>query len=110
MKKEFDAKKRPINEAMQTLADVMLIKLNQRGAQNSKCKGLGTAYKSETLTVGCDDREKFLDYVREHAAWDLLTTNVAKDALKEVIKLTGRPPDGITVKPKIEVRFRRGND
>jgi hypothetical protein len=97
----------PYHENLAALAGYMLLRLNRRGADNTKVKDVGTAYKSTTTSATCVDRDKFLKYVRDHEAWDLLTTHVAKDAALDVREKTGQPPDGVTMSVEVSVRFRK---
>src|SRR5215472_5429172 len=98
----------PLHENMQALADYMLLRLNRRGANNSKVKDVGTAYKAVAVNATCVDRDAFLRYVRDHKAWDLLTTHVAKDAAQSIIETTGQPPSGVTMTSQVSCRFRKG--
>jgi len=97
----------PLHENMQALADYMLLRLNRRGADNTKVIDVGTAYRSTNTSATCVDRDKFLKYVRDHKAWDLLTTHVAKDAALAIREKTGQPPDGVNMVVDVSVRFRK---
>ncbi len=104
---KHEAQLKPFNEAMAKLADLMLARLNERGADNTKTP-VGTAYKSRQVSCTMADRDAFLNYVQEHAAWSLVTNHVSKEAVSEIIDLTGSPPPGVSYEARVVVNFRKG--
>lgn len=104
---ECEAKLAPIKSAMEVLEQVMLKRLNDRKANNTKT-AVGTAYKTIAVSATMGDRDLFLNYVRDHGAWSLLTNHVSKEEVKAVMELTGSPPPGVNVTVVTKVNFKKG--
>jgi hypothetical protein len=70
----------------------------------------GTAYFTEFMSVSTVDRSALFDYVKSHGAFDLLTSAVAKDQVREFMSShDGQQPPGVNVTFVKKVNFRRGN-
>lgn len=98
---------KPYNEAMETIEGVLLQHLNENNEQSIKTEW-GTAYKSTTMSAKVASPEDFFNYVREADAFQLLTSAVSKDAVKEHMEEhQGQPPPGVDVTYFTKVNFRR---
>jgi hypothetical protein len=97
----------PYDNGMAAIADAMLQRLNERSAASSKTEA-GTAYKKLSASATVEDRDAFLDYVRKHDAWGLLTNHVSKEQVEAIIETTGSPPSGVKTSSVIKVHFRKG--
>lgn len=98
---------KPYNEAMETIEGIVLQHLNENSEQSIKTEW-GTAYKSTTMSAKVASPEDFFNYVREADAFQLLTSAVSKDAVKEHMEEhQGTPPPGIDVTYFTKVNFRR---
>ena len=95
------------NAHMTAIAQLMLMRLNERGANNTKTDA-GTAYKKRSVSATVDNRDKFLNYVIEHSAWALLTNHVSKEQVEAIVELTGSPPDGVKISEAVVVNFKKG--
>ena len=102
-RKQEDAR---IDLAMETLENMMLARLNERGAQNTKTES-GTAYKKTTAKCTVTDFDLLLNYIRDHGAWSLLTKHVSKEEVKTIVDLTRSPPPGVDWQPITKVYFNK---
>ena len=70
----------------------------------------GTAYFTEVMSVSTVDRSALFDYVKANGAYDLLTSAVAKDQVREFMQShDGSQPPGVNVTFVRKVNFRHGN-
>jgi hypothetical protein len=107
MKKEYEAKVKPLNEFMQVIASKMLGDMHDSGQKSLKTDR-GTAFIKESTFVGVSDWEAALNYIRENEAYDLLTKAVNKTAVKEYLEEhEDIPPPGVNITLKNEVQFRK---
>jgi len=107
MKKEYEAKVKPLNEFMQVIAAKMLGDMHDSGQKSLKTDR-GTAFIKESTFVGVSDWEAALNYIRENEAYDLLTKAVNKTAVKEYLEEhEDIPPPGVNITLKNEVQFRK---
>ena len=100
--KEQDAAMKPYKEAMATIKNFLLLKLDEQGETSVKTKS-GTAYVSSGFTPKVSDRGVLLDHVREHEHWDLLDIGVLLDPVKEFLDKSGG-------KAPLESRSKHGED
>lgn len=107
LKKLHDKALEPYDQNMAAIELAMLKRLNDRNAQNSKTDA-GTAFKKLSTSATVKDRDAFLNYIRDHGAWDLLTNHVSKESVEAILELTGSPPDGVETTNVIKVQFRKG--
>lgn len=96
----------PYTVNMALIEQEMNRRLTARGAENTKTEA-GTAYKQTLASVKVLDRQEWLNYVQDHAAWHLLTNHVNKKEIEEVIEVTGGIPPGLEVSRIVKVNFRR---
>jgi histidinol dehydrogenase len=91
--------------ALQGAADMLMKQTGQKALSTEH----GTAYYSHTLSVTCEDPQKFLDFVFQHGARQFLTSHVAKEAVQTYMDGPGQghPPPGVKVTPFISVNFRK---
>lgn len=99
----------PYSKGMETIENVFLARLNERGADNTKTEH-GTAYKSKLMNVKVVDRNALLDFCIDN--WDkigsdLLQVGATKDAVKQWIEATNEPPPGIEVSHYININIRK---
>jgi hypothetical protein len=116
LKDEYTAKVKPYQDGMAKMEEILLARLIERGAENTKTDA-GTAYKSNLLTVKVADREKFIDFIMSTWTDDagqpsvgqtMLLAQPQKDAVKEFIERSGgHPPPGLEVSYYTNVNIRR---
>jgi hypothetical protein len=103
----------PFEEAKKTIEAVMLARLNERHAKNSRTE-YGTFYKEDIMSTKVVDKVKFLDHVfalRSNgamSAYDLLTQAVSKDSIATYIEASGgHPPPGVEVEYFVKIKVRK---
>lgn len=97
---------KPYKVGMETIANAMLARLNEQDTQSVKTTS-GTAYISTVVSAKVIDRDAFINYVMLHKAYGLLTSNVAKDAVKDFIEENGANPPGVETTQLAKCLFRR---
>ena len=102
-----DEEDKPYDAAMQMLEGAIAIHLREHNEQSVKTEW-GTAYQSTTLSCRVTDKETLFNFVRESDNFQLLSGNVAKDAVREYAdEHQGAYPPGIDVAFVTKVNFRR---
>lgn len=109
LKEEHEQALAPYKEGMTTIENVLLERLNERGADSTKTDA-GTAYKSEIMTPKVTDRDAVLHYCVDH--WsdfgsDMLQISVTKDAIKKFIQSENSPPPGVEVSYFTRINVRK---
>ena len=104
--KAHEERMKPYADAMQALEGAADLLMKQTG-QKALSTQHGTAYYSNGLSVSCEDRDVFLDFVFSHNARQFLTTHVAKEAVQAYMEPEGQIPPGLKVQPVIKVNFRK---
>ena len=85
IKKEMTERVRDVEVFMDRIEGRLLELLLESGQDSAKTK-FGTAYKSPKTSARVADWNALIEYVKRHEAYDLLTKNVAKDAVMSRIK------------------------
>ena len=76
---------------IELLENLLGEEINRLGGQSIRT-AYGTAFRTTVTSFRCTDREAWLDWVFTNNQRDLLTANVAKDAVKEYADSNGLPP------------------
>lgn len=94
------------NEVLKTIEVSLLAKMNEVGTDSFKGAS-GTAFKSERSTAVVEDREAFLNFVRDNGAWDLLEARAGKTAVDAYTEEHGEYPPGVNMNRAITINVRR---
>ncbi|NBQ13221.1 MAG: hypothetical protein EBU31_01075 [Proteobacteria bacterium] len=105
-KKEQTKANAPITAMMHTISNVLLERLNDRGAINTRTEN-GTAYVSQDVSVTVRGWSETLPFIREHDLWELLEARVNKSAALEVMAERGTDIPGVVVRRENVVHIRR---
>lgn len=106
IKKEHIAALAPYREMMATLENVMLARLIERGATNTRTNA-GTAYVKEDVTVTVRGWSETLAFIQANELWELLEARVSKTAALEIAKERGEDIPGVVVRRENGVNIRR---
>lgn len=108
----FDARMKPLRDGMELIENVFLARFNERKSDNSKVKGVGTAYRSNVMSVKIVDRDKFMQCCFDN--WttfgsDMLQISATKGEVSNFIKNDPNkaPPPGLDVSYKTNINIRR---
>jgi RNAse (barnase) inhibitor barstar len=104
IKQDYETAVRPYNEAMEKLSNVLSVYM---GSAQSVRTEVGTAYRTETVSVKVEDRESWFAFVQENQLWDALTTHVEKEPIKKWMDEhggTGPPGVALTYIKSVNVR------
>jgi len=102
----YAAKIKPYKDAMALIEQIMLEHLNANGAQNLKCEA-GTAYKKPYLSAKVDNRDRFLEFIKENNRWEFLDARVLKEPVREYLDIHQAAPPGVATETGIKVHIRR---
>ena len=86
--KGFDELVKPYKETIEYNENILGAEINRLGGQSIKTV-YGTAYRTTVTSFRVADRQVWLDWVFANKARDMLTTHVAKDAIKDYQERTG---------------------
>lgn len=97
---------RPYREGMELIEGLLAEEINRLEGQAIKTAS-GTAYRQMTTSFRVADRETWLNWVIDNNHRDMLTTNVAKDAIKEHIDNNGGAlPPGLNMTQVYKINVR----
>jgi hypothetical protein len=105
--KDFRARMKVYEDAMEVLegAAASIMKMTGQTALSTE---FGTAFPVTKNRITCNDKEAFLQFVREKQAWQFLTAHIAKEAVEEYMeKFEGQLPPGVSVEGFTEIQFRK---
>lgn len=105
-KAEFDAKVQKIDLVLEKIEQKLMAHMNETGIESIRT-GAGTAYRSIKSTASVADRDIFLDFVREHDAWELLETRAAKKAIEDYRAANDELPPGVNWSAVATINVRR---
>lgn len=97
---------KPYEDALAKLESRALAILSEQGADSLKTK-YGTCYQAVRRSVRTSDKEAFMDYVKDHEAFDLLDVRPNKTAVEDFVNEHGDLPPGISSETMLAVNFRR---
>lgn len=109
IKEEDDAHKakmKPFRETLDKLNSVILDLLNKSGGDSIKTQ-FGTAYKTTKRSASLEDADRFMNYVIEKEAWDLLERKVSVTAAEAYAQENGILPPGVKMSSTAVVGVRR---
>jgi hypothetical protein len=84
-----------------------LLEMLMESGQDSAKTPYGTAYKSTKTSAKVADWNVLIGYIKKNDAYDLLTKNVSKDAIKARMEDTGEIVPGVNLTTYQEVGIRR---
>lgn len=90
--------------ALEAAAAAMMAQTRQTALPTS----FGTAYREPQLSVTCQDKDSFHEWVRVNGQWHFLTAHVSKEAVEQYVEAhEGQAPPYLKVDTYNAVRFRR---
>lgn len=96
----------PINQAMLEAEMHLLTEMDKLGTEAFKTPA-GTAYKSTRTSATVADWDSFIDFVRNHALWNMLERRVSKSAVDEYAEEKNDLPPGVNYRREVTVNIRR---
>lgn len=103
---EYKAKVGRIKSAMEAIESKIMAEFNECGLESAKTP-FGTAYRSITTSATVQDRQAFLDYVRDNEEWSLLDVRANKTAVSEMADECGEVPPGVALTKIAKINIRR---
>lgn len=97
---------KPYDEALAKLEAEALQILSDTGVESMKTSA-GTVYKSVATSATVQDKSAFMDYIREHLAFDLLDVRANKTAVQDFVTENQDTPPGVVIRREMKVGFRR---
>ncbi len=97
---------KPYDDALAKLEAEALQILTDTGVESMKTSA-GTVYTSVATSATVQDKSAFMDYVKEHQAFDLLDVRANKTAVQDFVTENQDTPPGVVVRREMKVGFRR---
>lgn len=97
---------KPYDEALAKLEAEALRILSDTGVESMKTSA-GTVYQSVAMSVTVQDKSAFMDYIKEHQAFDLLDVRANKTAVQDFVTENQDTPPGVVIRREMKVGFRR---
>ena len=104
--KEFDKSIERVKLAMERLENDLLNDLNVSGANSIACDA-GTVHRTRQFNVSVNNREAFLEYVKEKNIWEALDVKANKTFVKEHMEEEGEALPGLNVTQFDKIGVRR---
>lgn len=106
LKTDFEAKKKPLEDAQDTIANYLMKIANDQGVSSFKTPA-GTAFKQKVTRCSVENSDDFIDFVKTNNAYNMLPKQVNKTAVQEYIDLHEAPPPGVRFTALYEIQIRR---
>lgn len=106
LKREYEAKVAPLDEAEEKIKNFFLKSFSQMGVDSVKT-GHGTAYITTKVSVTVGDRDEFITHVKANDAWELLDVKANKTAVKEFREANDDLPPGLNWSEIRDINIRR---
>lgn len=103
---EHKAAMKPYRETLESLNSLILDLLNKSGGDSIKTK-FGTAYRTVKRSASLEDPDKFMDFVVQKGAFELLERKVSITAAEAFAEENGVLPPGVKVTSSSVVGVRR---
>ena len=94
------------NDAMKELESRMLDHLNETGVESARTPN-GTAYRSVRSNVKVEDRDAFLQFVKDNGEWEFLESRANKPAVESYLEDQQELPPGLSINRQHVVNIRR---
>ncbi|MDR1275994.1 MAG: hypothetical protein LBL72_06410 [Candidatus Accumulibacter sp.] len=107
--REYKARVAKYDAAMERLTDVLDRILKHSGAKSLKT-GTGTVYKAKAYYCSVADKSAFLEWIKTNDAFDLLTLQANKLAVKEYREQEQDLPPGLSWLEEDKVHVLRGKN
>lgn len=104
---EFKRRMAPHKQRLTELENEMLNYLNQNELQNVKTRKWGTVYRKDKTNASVADWARFLDFIIENDAFDMLERRCNTSQVVEHMKEEG-PVPGVNVSTYSTVGVRKG--
>lgn len=106
MKADFEAQTKKLDLVMEKIEQKLMAYFNESGLESIRT-GNGTAYRSIKTSASVADRDIFLDFVRDHDAWELLETRASKKAVEDYRAANDDLPPGVNWNAIATINVRR---
>lgn len=103
---QLKAKLAPINEALDSLSNELLHRMNNAGTDSMAVRGVGTAYKHTRTSTTIVNRDDFLRFVVEEGNWEYADMRANKPMVEQFLKEHEAVPPGVKITRDITVKVR----
>jgi len=105
LKGEYDEKVKPVDAAMDRIEAALIDIFNKTGVESVKTPH-GTAYTSTKTSATIADWDSFLEFVKQHGAYELLEHRASKVAIEQFKAANDELPPGVNWSAVRSVNFR----
>jgi hypothetical protein len=106
LKKKQSLEMEPITSRMQKVEAWLQNHLNTQNIRSLKSAS-GTAFLKEVSSATVEDREAFMNFVRENNLWEFLDSRCSKSVVDDYVQQTGNLPPGIKYSREEVCQVRR---
>jgi type I site-specific restriction endonuclease len=106
LKAEYDNKVASIDETLDKI-EVKLLQIFEETGSKSFSTPNGTAYASVRTSASVDDKEAFMEYVKNTEQWPLLEVRASKTAVQQHRDIHEDLPPGVNWREERVVNIRR---
>jgi type I site-specific restriction endonuclease len=106
LKAEYDNKVASIDETLDKI-EVKLLQVFEETGSKSFSTPNGTAYASVRTSASVDDKEAFMEYVKNTEQWPLLEVRASKTAVQQHRDIHEDLPPGVNWREERVVNIRR---
>jgi hypothetical protein len=96
MEQRHAEEKLPLDQGLEACENFLLAVMIERKEKQIKTED-GTAYQAPQMRVRLVDRAAFVDYVRETGNFDMFTSAVSKEAVRDYMDKNPQAPPGVEV-------------
>jgi len=105
---EYERKIKPLREMQERVEAKAMAFLDANGMSNCKTEpNIGTLFLKHGVSVRVGDGAAFMDYIIQHAEYELLEARAHKTACREWVEEHGEPPPGVIMQPYREIQVRK---
>lgn len=106
LKKKQAEEMAPINDALFKLASWLQKQLLESGQTSAKT-AVGTAFLQTDVSVGVEDFNAVLSFIKAHDLWEMLERRVSKSVVTDYIASHNEVPPGVKVTSEISCHVRK---
>jgi len=107
-KDEVAKAKKLLDAKLRVMQGILLDRMEQLGQDSFNALGQ-VVYQSTLTTWKVTDREEFLEYIRQHELYNLITISASKDEMNTFVADNGFQPPGSEKNSILKVNVRKGS-
>lgn len=107
LKAEYEAKDEKLKEQMEKIQNALMSVIKETGSDSVKSAGVGVASRVKQVRVWAPDRDEFIEFVKEHDAFDLLENRIHQTNVKQFMEQHPDLPIPVNVDAKYIIKVTK---